>query len=112
MDRIKKFWTTLSLTLASIMLWVPNAFAQTGAADNPESVKKFVALAAGMGLAIAAGLGALGQGRAAASAMDGMARNPKAGDRLFTTLILSLALIESLVIYSLVISIMLLGKLD
>lgn len=112
MDRINKIWTTLSLTLVSIMLWVPNALAQTGAADNDMSVKKYIALASGMGLAIAAGLGALGQGRAAAAAMEGMARNPSAGGRLFTTLILSLALIESLVIYSLVISIMLLGKLD
>ena len=46
MDRIKKFWTTLSLTVASIMLWAPNALAQTAAADNDMSVKKYVALGA------------------------------------------------------------------
>ena len=111
MDRIKKIWTTLCLTLVNLVIWAPSAFAQVGAADNDFSMKKYIALAAGLGLALAAGLGATGQGKAAAAAMEGIARNPSAGGRLFTTLILSLALIESLGIYSLVISIMLIGKL-
>ena len=41
---------------------------------------------------------------------EGIARNPGASDKLFTPMILGLALIESLVIYSLVISFMILGK--
>ncbi|MCA9603660.1 MAG: ATP synthase F0 subunit C, partial [Myxococcales bacterium] len=45
--------------------------------------------------------GALGQGRAAAAALEGIARNPNASDKLFTPMILGLALIESLVIYAL-----------
>ena len=68
-------------------------------------------VAAGLGMSIAAFGGALGQGKAAAAALEGIARNPSASDKLFTPMILGLALIESLVIYSLVISFMILGQL-
>lgn len=64
--------------------------------------------ASALGIAIAAFGGALGQGRAAASAVDAIARQPEAGDRIFTTLILSLALIESLVIYALAVALVIL----
>ncbi|MCZ7583850.1 MAG: ATP synthase F0 subunit C [Deltaproteobacteria bacterium] len=88
------------------------AFASSAlAADGLEpEVKKFVALAAGLGIAIAAFGGALGQGRAAAAALEGIARNPSAYQRVFTPMILALALIESLVIYALVISFLLVFK--
>jgi F-type H+-transporting ATPase subunit c len=82
-----------------------------GSGDNEWSMKMFIALGAGLGLGIAAAGGALGQGRAAAAALDGIARNPGASGKIFTPMILALALIESLVIYSLVISILLFGKL-
>ncbi len=72
---------------------------------------KWVAIAAGLGLAIAAFGGALGQGRAAAAALEGISRNPNASDKLFTPMLLGLALIESLVIYSLIISFMLVFKI-
>lgn len=71
----------------------------------------WIGLAAGLGIGLAAFGGALGQGRAAATALDGIARNPGASDKLFTPMILGLALIESLVIYALIISILLLGKI-
>ncbi len=80
----------------------------TGLGDD---VKKYVALASGLGIAIAAFGGALGQGRAAAAALEGIARNPGAAQKLFTPFILGLALIESLVIYALVISFLLVFKL-
>jgi F-type H+-transporting ATPase subunit c len=71
----------------------------------------WIALAAGLGLGIAALGGALGQGRAAATALDGIARNPGAADKIRGPMILGLALIESLVIYSLIIAFLLLGKI-
>jgi len=71
----------------------------------------FAALAAGLAIGIAAAGCGLGQGRAAAAALDGIARNPQASDKLFTPMILGLALIESLAIYALVIAIMLIGKI-
>jgi F-type H+-transporting ATPase subunit c len=52
----------------------------------------------------------MGQGRATAAAVEGIARNPGARDKLFTPMILGLVLIESLVIYALVIAFMLVGK--
>ncbi|MCS6912180.1 MAG: ATP synthase F0 subunit C [Myxococcota bacterium] len=72
---------------------------------------KWFALAAALGIGIAAAGGAVGQGRAAAAALDGIARNPGASDKLFTPMILGLALIESLVIYALLISLLLYGKM-
>jgi F-type H+-transporting ATPase subunit c len=76
-------------------------FAQ--AEDNVNSVNKYKALAAGFGFAIAAGLGALGQSRIAASAVEGAARNPGAAGRIQIMMIIGLALIESLVLFALVI---------
>ena len=83
----------------------PNVVAQSKA-----ELSKWAALAGGLGIAIAAFGGALGQGRAAAAALDGIARNPSAADKLFTPMILGLALIESLVIYALIISFVLVFK--
>ena len=72
---------------------------------------KWIAIAAGLGLGVAAFGGALGQGRTAAAALTGIARNPNAAGKLFTPMILGLALIESLVIYSLLIALLLFGKI-
>jgi F-type H+-transporting ATPase subunit c len=98
------------LTLVATTLLASSAFAQDVASSNEFDMKTWGLLAAGLGMAIAAFGGALGQGRAAAAALEGIARNPSASDKLFTPMILGLALIESLVIYSLVISFMILGK--
>ena len=79
--------------------------AQAGqvAADNEQSVAKYAKLAAGFGFAIAAGLGAIGQSRVAAAAAEGTARNPGAGGRIQILMIIGLAFIETLVIFTLVI---------
>ncbi|OPY66421.1 ATP synthase F0 subunit C [Syntrophorhabdus aromaticivorans] len=69
------------------------------------------ALAAGLGIAIAAFGGAIGQGKGVASALDGIARNPGASGKIVTPMIIGLAMIESLVIYSLVVSLLLFFKL-
>jgi len=88
------------------------AFAEEGAAAGMgDSVKTFIALAAGFGIAIASFGGALGQGRAIAAGLEGIARNPSAQPKIFIPMIVGLALIESLVIYALVISFILVGKL-
>ena len=88
------------------------AFAAEDAAAVATTVAKFeaykwIAIAAGIGIAIAAFGGALGQGRTASAALDGIARNPGAADKLFTPMILGLVLIESLVIYALLIALLL-----
>lgn len=86
------------------------AFAQDASASNENDVKMFAYLAAGLAIGIAAFGGSLGQGRAAAAALEGIARNPNASGKIFTPMILALALIESLVIYALILAIMLQGK--
>lgn len=70
-----------------------------------------LALGAGLAIGAAAIGGGLGQGRAVAAALEGIARNPNAADRIFTPMIIGLALIESLVIYGLVIAFILQGKI-
>jgi len=69
---------------------------------------------AAIGAALAIGLaalgGGLGQGRAAASALDGIARNPQASGKIFVPMIVGLALIESRVIYGLIIAFSLANK--
>ena len=62
------------------------------------------ALAGALAIALGALGGALGQGRLAAAAMEGIARNPQAGKAMFVPFIIGLALIESLVIYCLIIA--------
>ena len=92
------------------MLVAGSAMAEELSVAQSES-NKWIGIAAGLGIALAAFGGALGQGRTASTALDGIARNPGAAGKLFTPMILGLALIESLVIYSLIISILLLGKI-
>jgi F-type H+-transporting ATPase subunit c len=65
-------------------------------------------LAVGFGLPIAVLGGAAGQGRAASAALDGIARQPEAAGKIQVAMIIALALIESLVIYALLISLILL----
>ena len=66
-----------------------------------------LALAVGLGLPIAVIGAGLGQGRAIAAAMEGMARQPEAAGTIQTGMIIGLAIIESLVIYALVMFFML-----
>lgn len=65
-------------------------------------------LAAGIGMAIAAAGCGIGQGLGLKAACEGTARNPEAGGKLMITLILGLAFIESLAIYSLVVNLIML----
>ncbi len=62
------------------------------------------AIGAALAIGIAALGGALGQGRATATALDGIARNPAASGKILIPMVLGLALIESLVIYALIIA--------
>jgi F-type H+-transporting ATPase subunit c len=87
-------------------------FAQAAAPAGKGDVA-FLGLALGAGIAIgvAALGGGIGQGLAVSAALEGIARNPSASDKIFTPMIIGLALIESLVIYGLVIAFILQGKI-
>jgi F-type H+-transporting ATPase subunit c len=84
------------------------ALAQEAAGGGEDWLKPFAVIGAGIGMALASGLCALGQGRAVASAVDAMARQPGAANRIQTAMIIGLALIESLALYVLVMGVLLL----
>ena len=83
------------------------ALAAEGAAGGSAGL---IALAAGLGIGIAAFGVALGQGRATAAAMESIGRNPNSADRIFVPMIIGLALMEALCLYALVIAFFLQGK--
>ncbi len=87
------------MSLAALLLALP-AFAQAPAGSENHW---YVSIGAGIGMAIAAGLCGLGQGRATASATEALARNPGARPGIFIFLILGLAFIESLALFTFVI---------
>src|SRR5262245_33706459 len=100
---------TIGLVLGTLLLASP-AFAQPAGGGGGLD-RGLIALAAGLGLGIAAFGAAIGQGRATAAAMESVGRNPSSADRLFTPLIVGLALMEALALYALVIAFNLAGRI-
>ena len=90
----------LFMTLSVLFLAAP-AFAQTSAEHSVGT--GLAAIAAGVGMGIAAGLCGLGQGRATASATEAVARNPGARAGILLLLVLGLAFMESLSLFTFVI---------
>ena len=70
-----------------------------------------IAIACGFGIGVAALGTGLGMGNAINGALQGTARNPEAGGKIMTTMIIGLALIESLCIYALVICFIMVFKI-
>ncbi len=70
-----------------------------------------IALAAALAIALATIGPGLGQGIAAAKALEGMARQPEVAGTLRTNMILALAFMEAMTIYGLLIAILLVGKI-
>ncbi len=68
----------------------------------------FKYLAAGLCMGIGAVGSALGEGYIGGKAIEAMGRNPKIADKLFTNMIVAIALAESTAIYSLVIALIIL----
>jgi F-type H+-transporting ATPase subunit c len=84
----------------AILCFATPVFAQGGEAASGVN---WVAISAGFSMAFASGICALAQGKATAAAAEGLARNPAARAGIQLSLILGLALIESLALYTLVI---------
>jgi F-type H+-transporting ATPase subunit c len=92
---------TLVLVFGSAM-----AFAEDGGAAVAQATGRgpYDTLGAALAIGLAAFGGALGQGRTATAALEGIARNPAASGKVFVPMIIGLALIESLVLYAFVIA--------
>ena len=100
-----------SLILAAMGVLFPSVALAQAAAAPPAGgnlVGPYAVVVAGFAMAFAAGLCALGQGRAISAAVDAMARQPGNTARIQTAMIIGLALIESLAIYVLVVAMILL----
>src|ERR1700757_188498 len=96
---MRRSLTYIFMAMAILCFAVP-VFAQGGEAS---SATNWVPVAAGFSMAFASGICALGQGKATAAATEALARNPAARPGIQLALILGLALIESLALYTLVI---------
>ncbi len=113
---ITKKLGTSALAASLVTLLSSSAFAQAGematkTGANDFDVKMYEAIGAGIAIALAVLGGGLGQGRAASSALEGIARNPGAASKIQTPMILGLALIESLVLLAFVVALMIIHKI-
>jgi len=90
------------LMLAALML-VACCTLSAQTAQAPAASAQWVPLAAAFGMAIASGLCGLAQGKAVASAVEGMARNPGAAKVIQLAMLIGLAFIESLALYALIV---------
>ena len=112
---MKKTVSFMLLALCLVFLLAPAVFAQEAAAAGPDEAKMkyygIAALACGLAIGIAALGTGIGQGLGLKGATEGIARNPGASGKITTTLIIGLAMIESLVIYGLVVALILVFKL-
>lgn len=99
----------LALTLVFVLFGVvaPLYAQEPGASAAATEIGKWSIITAGFALAIAAAFGALGQSRGLAASAEAIARNPSTSNDVRFLFILGLVLIESLVIYVLLISLIL-----
>jgi F-type H+-transporting ATPase subunit c len=95
---------TAGLLLVAGSAWAAETAGAAGAAGGGLSVATASILTGGFAMAIASAIAALGQGRAISAALDGIARQPSAAPKIQVAMIIGLALIESLAIYVLLIS--------
>jgi F-type H+-transporting ATPase subunit c len=100
---MKRNLIRLAVSLMTVAFTAVGALAQTPAGEVSWSSKGLGYIGAVVGFGIAAGLCGIGQGRVAAAACEGMARNPSAANRVQLALILGLAFIETLVIFTFVV---------
>lgn len=109
---MNRVWKNLVLACSTFFV-ASLSFAQEAAAAPAAANSNFgwYALAAGIAVGLAVIGGAFGQGKAASAALEGIARNPGAADKIFVPMILGMALIESLVIFAWVMAFFLYGKI-
>ena len=97
---MRKLYAALMLTFVVLISSTP-VFAQ--GAGGGMGHTDWVVISAGFAMAIASSICGLAQGRAISAACEGLARNPGAAPAIRFALLLGLALIESLAIYTLVV---------
>jgi F-type H+-transporting ATPase subunit c len=104
---MKKFTVSSLLSVLMVLAASTLALAQDGSAGGGANLA-LICLAAALSVGIAALGCGIGMGSGIGGACSGIARNPEASGKITVTMIIGLALIESLTIYGLVISLILL----
>ncbi len=106
---MKKIVVMIVLAIALTLIASAAFAAETAAADGSKlGYFGTVASVSALGIAIAAFGTGIGMGLSISKAVEGIARNPEASGKIMTTMIVGLALIESLAIYTLVVVLILL----
>ncbi len=90
-----------NLALIALVLIAGPALADSHASNITDA--SWIAIAKGLCMALAVAAVATGQGKAASTALDGIARNPSAAGKIQTPMIIALALMEGLVLFTMVI---------
>ena len=104
MNSVVKFLGTL---VAGLLVC---GIAQAGE-DAASGGSSMMAIGLGLGIGLAVFGGALGQGKIGSAALEGIARNPSASDKVFVPMLLALAFVESLVLFGWVLMFLLQGKI-
>ena len=113
MNKLKQiFFATLAIGLMAVVATAQPGVTGGGAADNAFTVNAAKAIGAGIGFGLAAGLAGIGQGLVGSRAAEGAARNPGAAGTVQTLMIIALALIESLVLFALLIAFVVVGTVS
>lgn len=110
-----KISTKVLVAVGTVFAAIPALAQDVAAATSTAAVGSalgWIGLSVGILLGLAVLGGTMGQGRAAAAALDGIARNPGAAGKFTVPLILSLALMESLVLFAFLISLFLQGSIS
>ena len=110
---LRRFGTVMTMVGMAILASPMLALAQEAAAGDTAAPLRagLIAIAANIGIGIAAFGSAIGQGRMAASAMESIGRNPNSAGQIFVPMIIGLAFIEALTLYALVIAFFLQAKI-
>lgn len=109
MSRINQFLVLAAAFFAPAIAMAAPAAGAPGAA-TATSVDGIFAIAMGLGMGLAALGCGMGQGRAAAAALEGICRNPNSAEKVNTPMLLGLAFIESLTIFTFVVAFLIYGK--
>ncbi|MBW7957450.1 MAG: ATP synthase F0 subunit C [Thermodesulfobacteriota bacterium] len=107
---MRKYAVTAVLALIAVVVGSNLAFAQEAAAEGGRSalVQAAIFIGAGLGMGLGAIGPGIGMGHAVRGALEGMARNPGHSSKIMTTMLVGLAMMESLAIYALVVALILL----
>ncbi|MBI4847581.1 MAG: ATP synthase F0 subunit C [Nitrospirae bacterium] len=106
---MRRILTAILLSLTLICMMAPMALAAEAAAEGAAASDAkmgyfgWAVLGSGLAIGLAAFGTGIGQGIGLSKAAEGVARNPGASGKITTTLIIGLAMIESLCIYALVV---------